>query len=146
MLTTQSENFQNFEFESLAGISSNTWQAKIQRNRVYCEDHCSRSSRPCSHARGRLRGRPQLPLPRPEPGEMEGRRGTRPGPPSLSLLFLHDADRHDRARADPQHTAAETKPLQHVSKVAVSGVARRTSPGPPHRRVTGCPRPRRSGL
>jgi hypothetical protein len=28
MLTTQSENFQNFEFKFLAGISSNTWQAK----------------------------------------------------------------------------------------------------------------------
>jgi hypothetical protein len=30
MLTTQSENFQKFEFEILAGIVSNTWWAKIQ--------------------------------------------------------------------------------------------------------------------
>jgi hypothetical protein len=29
MLITQSGNFQNFEFKSLAGISSNTWQTKI---------------------------------------------------------------------------------------------------------------------
>jgi hypothetical protein len=34
MLTTQSENFQNFEFESLAGIVSNTWQTKIEENQV----------------------------------------------------------------------------------------------------------------
>jgi hypothetical protein len=31
MLITQSGNFQNFEFESLAGISSNTWQTKIEQ-------------------------------------------------------------------------------------------------------------------
>jgi hypothetical protein len=31
MLTTQSENFQKFEFEFLAGIVSNTWQTKIQK-------------------------------------------------------------------------------------------------------------------
>jgi hypothetical protein len=30
MLSTQSGSFQNFEFESLAGISSNTWQMKIE--------------------------------------------------------------------------------------------------------------------
>jgi hypothetical protein len=29
MLITQSGNFQNFEFESLASISSSTWQTKI---------------------------------------------------------------------------------------------------------------------
>jgi hypothetical protein len=29
MLITQSGNFQNFEFESLAGISLNTWQTKM---------------------------------------------------------------------------------------------------------------------
>jgi hypothetical protein len=30
MMTTQSEKFQNFEFEFLAGIASNTWQAKSE--------------------------------------------------------------------------------------------------------------------
>jgi hypothetical protein len=31
MLITQSGNFQNFRFESLAGISSNIWQTKIEQ-------------------------------------------------------------------------------------------------------------------
>jgi hypothetical protein len=146
MLTNHSGHFQNFEFKLLVGIVSSTWQVKIGENRVYCEDHYRRPSQPCSHARGRRRGRAQPPLPRPEPSEREGRRGTRPGPPSLSLLFPHDADRHDRARADPQHAAAETKPPQHTSKAAVPGVAQRALPGPLHRRATGRPRPRLSGL
>jgi hypothetical protein len=31
MLITQSEKFQKFEFELLAGIMSNTWQTKIEK-------------------------------------------------------------------------------------------------------------------
>jgi hypothetical protein len=31
MLITQSENFQKFKFQFLAGISSNTWQTKIKK-------------------------------------------------------------------------------------------------------------------
>jgi hypothetical protein len=58
MLITQSENFQKFEFESLAGIVSNTWQAKIGGNRFHCELHCSSSLKHCRHARGPLRSRP----------------------------------------------------------------------------------------
>jgi hypothetical protein len=34
MLTTQSENFQKFESEFLAGMVSNTWQTKIGENQV----------------------------------------------------------------------------------------------------------------
>jgi hypothetical protein len=64
MLTNQSENFQKFEFEFLAGIVSNTWGAKIQKNRLYCGQRCSSSLEPCSHARGHLRGRaPASPAP-----------------------------------------------------------------------------------
>jgi hypothetical protein len=55
-------------------------------------------------------------------------------------------DRSDLARADPHHPVAETKPLQHASKAAVPGVARRVLPGPPHQRATGRPRPRLPGL
>ena len=51
---------------------------------------------------------PLCPDPSREKGREEEERAQ--DPPSLSLLFLHDADRHDRARADPQHAAAETKP------------------------------------
>jgi hypothetical protein len=50
MLTTQTEKFQKFEIKFHAGISSNTWQTKIGKNQVYCEDHCRRSPRACSHA------------------------------------------------------------------------------------------------
>jgi hypothetical protein len=92
MLIIQSEKFQKFKFEFLAGIVSNTWQTKIEKNRVYCEDHCCCPSQPCSHARGRRRGRAQPPLPRLEPWEVEGRRGTRPGPP-LSVSSLSASSR-----------------------------------------------------
>jgi hypothetical protein len=51
-------------------------------------------------------------------------------PPSLSLLFLHDADRHDHARDDLQHSAAETKPLQHAPEAVVPGVAFAPRQGP----------------
>jgi hypothetical protein len=60
---------------------------KIQRNRSYCELHCSRSPWACSHARGDPRGRAQPPLPWPEPWEVEEKKKTPPGPPlSVSLL------------------------------------------------------------
>jgi hypothetical protein len=51
-------------------------------------------------------------------------------PPSLPLLSLQAPDRHDRARADPQHSAAETNPLQHASEAAVPGVAFAHCQGP----------------
>jgi hypothetical protein len=77
---------------------------------------------------------------------MEGRVGTRPGPP-LSVSPLPARCRPcDLASADPQSPVAKTETLQHASKAAAHGVARRTSPGPPHRRATGRPRPRPSGL
>jgi hypothetical protein len=34
MLTTQSESFQKFEFEILAGNSSNTWQTKSSQIKI----------------------------------------------------------------------------------------------------------------
>jgi hypothetical protein len=71
----------------------------------------------------------------PDPSREKGRRRgrTRLGPPLFFLCSLHITDRRDLARADPQHPVAETKPRQHASKAAMPGVARRTSPGPPHR-------------
>jgi hypothetical protein len=107
MLITQSGNFQKFKFEFLAGISSNTWQMKIEWNRFYCELHCSSSPKPCSHAPCHLRGRAPFPLPRPEPWEVEGRREMRPGPPPRLSSSLHAPDRHALASTDPQHSAAE---------------------------------------
>jgi hypothetical protein len=97
MLITRSEKFQKFEFEVLAGIVSNTWQAKSNEIEVYCELHCRRSSRPCSHARGHLRGRAQLPLPRPKPCDMGGNGGHRPDPPLFSF-FLSASSRPPRPR------------------------------------------------
>jgi hypothetical protein len=147
MLITQSGNFQIFEFESLAGIVSNTWRTKIGRNRFYCEDHCSRSSSACSHARWWRRGRAQLPLPRPEPWEREEKRKTAPGPPlSSPSPSLQAPDHHDLASTDPQHFAAETTPLQHASKAVEAGVARACRQHNLRRPPTGRPCPRRSGL
>jgi hypothetical protein len=51
-------------------------------------------------------------------------------PPLFSLCSLHVADHRDRARADPQHPVAATKPRQHASKAAVPGVARPCRQGP----------------
>jgi hypothetical protein len=113
MLTTQSENFQKFEFEFLAGIWPNTWQANIEKNRVYCEHHCRRSSRPCSHARGDRRGRAQLPLPRPKLCDMGGNGGHRPDPPpSLLLLPLCKLP---TTLTSPAPTHSNPRPRQHPS-------------------------------
>jgi hypothetical protein len=60
--------------------------------------------------------------------------------------LLHVADHLALASTDPEHAAAETEAPQHASKAAVPSVARRTHPGPPSRRASGRPRPRRSGL
>jgi hypothetical protein len=130
MLITQSGNFQNFEFESLAGISSNTWQTKIGRNRFHCELHCSSSLKPCRHAGGHPRGRPRRPLPRPKPCDMGGMGGHRPDPLSSPSPSLQAPDHHDRARADPQPSAAETAPLQHAPEAVVPGVAFAHRQGP----------------
>jgi hypothetical protein len=127
MLITQSEKFQKFEFESLAGISSNTWQTKIGANRVHCEPHCSSSLKACSHAPGRCRGRPQLPLPWPEPWEVEGRRGTRPGPPlCLSSVCKppttvpSPAPTHSTPRPRQQPPSTQARPSRPVLPVHVA--------------------------
>jgi hypothetical protein len=51
-------------------------------------------------------------------------------PPLFSLCFLLVADQQDLASTDPQHSAAETKPLQHASKAVEAGVARANRQGP----------------
>jgi hypothetical protein len=68
--------------------------------------------------------------PSPDPSRERRRGGGRQHrtPPSLSLLFLHVADHPALARADPQHSAAETEPLQHASEAAVSLDARAQDP------------------
>jgi hypothetical protein len=86
--------------------------------------------------------------PSPDPSREKGRRreSSTQDPPSLLPSILNIADHPALASADPQHSAAETEALQHASKAAVPAVTRRTHPGPPSRRASGRPRPRRSGL
>jgi hypothetical protein len=73
----------------------------------------------------------------PDPSREKWRRRGRacPGPPLFSLCSLHVTDRRGLASADPQHPVASTKPHKNARKAAVPGVARRTSPGPPHREL-----------
>jgi hypothetical protein len=70
-----------------------------------------------------------------------------PGPPlSSPSSSLQAPDHRALARTDPQHTAAETKALQHASKAVEAGVARARRQHALRRPPTGRPYPRRSGL
>jgi hypothetical protein len=130
MLNTQSGNFQNFEFESLAGIVSNTWRTKIGRNQVYCEDHCRRSSHACSHAPGRRRGRAQPPLPWPEPWEREEKRRQHPGPPlspsparcTSPTIVTAPEPTHSTPRPRPNPSSTRARPSRPVSPVHVASM------------------------
>jgi hypothetical protein len=75
--------------------------------------------------------------------EMEDTARTPLSSPSSSLQA---SDHRDLARADPQHSAAETKPLQHASEAVEPGVARAHRQHTLRRPLTGRPRPRLSGL
>jgi hypothetical protein len=111
MLTTQSESFQKFEFEFLAGISSNTWQTKIEEIVVTVRITVAVRLDPVAILVGDAAVEPSPLCPDPSREKWREEEERAQDPPSLSLLFLHDADHCDCARADPQHSAAETKPL-----------------------------------
>jgi hypothetical protein len=123
MLITQSGKFQNFEFESLAGIASNTWQTKSSQ--IEFTVKITIAVRPVTVAMlldgATVEPNPLCPDPSREKGRGRGRQ--HPGPPLFFLCSLHVTDRHARASTDPQHAAAETKAPQHASEVAVPGVA-----------------------
>jgi hypothetical protein len=61
---------------------------------------------------------------------MGGNGGHRPDPLSSPSSSLQVADHRDLARADPQHSAAETTPRQHAPEAAVPGVAFAHRQGP----------------
>jgi hypothetical protein len=106
---TQSGNFQNFVFESLTGISSNTWQTKIEQ--IEFTVKITVTVHPVTVAMlldsATVEPSPLCPDPSREKGRRRGRQ--HPGPPLFFLFSLHVTDRHDRASTDPQHAAAETK-------------------------------------
>jgi hypothetical protein len=92
MLTTQSENFQNFEFESLAGIVSNTWQTKIGENRVTVSFTVAVHLDPVALLIDDAAVEPS-PL-GPDPSREKGRRRGRPRPdPPLFSFFLSASSR-----------------------------------------------------
>jgi hypothetical protein len=131
MLTTQSENFQKFKFEFLAGIVSNTWQTKIRENQVTVSFAVLVRLDPVAMLVEAFVVDPSSLCPDPSREKWREEKERAQDPPSLSFLFLHNTDRC--ARADPQHSVAEAKPLQHARKAAMPDVARRMLPGPPHR-------------
>jgi hypothetical protein len=83
MLITQSEKFQNFEFESLAGIVSNTWQTKIGEIKITVKITAPVRLVPVAMLIDDAAVEPS-PL-YPDPSREKGRRGggQHPGPPSL---------------------------------------------------------------
>jgi hypothetical protein len=111
MLITQSEKFQKFEFEFLAGIGSNTWQAKSSEIKVTVKITAPVRLVPVAMLldASAVEPSPLCPDPSREKGRRRGRQ--RPGPPLFFPSSLHVADHCDLARADPQHSAAETTPL-----------------------------------
>jgi hypothetical protein len=133
MWITQSGKFQKFEFESLAGIASNTWQTKIEQIeftvKITVADRLMHVAMPLDDAA--VEPSSLCPDPSREKGRRRG--DSTQDPPLFFPSSLHVADHRDCARADPQHSAAETEPLQHASKAAVPSVARRMRLGPPHR-------------
>jgi hypothetical protein len=86
MLTTQSENFQKFEFEFLAGIVSNNWWAKIQKNQLTVTNAVHLRLNPVAMLVdiSAVERSPLCPDPSRETWRRRGR--TRPGPRAGHLL------------------------------------------------------------
>jgi hypothetical protein len=146
MLTTQSEKFQKFEFKFHAGISSNTWQKEIEQILITVSCTVLPRSNPVAMLLDTSAVDPSSLRPDPSRATWEEKR-TAPGPPlSSPSSSLQAPDHHDRARADPQHSAVETKALQHASKTVEASVARALRQNVLRHPPTGRPRPRRSGL
>jgi hypothetical protein len=101
MLITQSGNFQNFEFEFLAGNSSNTWRMKIEQILITVSCTVLPRSNPVAMLLDTSAVDPS-PL-CPDPGREKWKEGEERAqdPPSLSHLFLHDADHPALASTDP---------------------------------------------
>jgi hypothetical protein len=87
MLITQSGKFQNFEFESLAGISSNSWQTKIEEIKFTVSFTVLACSKPVAMLLDTSAVDPGALCPDPSRATWEERK-TAPGPPSLLLLPL----------------------------------------------------------
>jgi hypothetical protein len=146
MWITQSGKFQNFEFESLAGIASNTWQTKIEQIVVTMKITAPVHLVPVAMLVDDAAVEPSSLCPDPSREKWREDEERAQDPPSLSLLSLQAPDHRALASTDPQHSAAETTPPQHASKAIEAGVARARRQHNLRWPPTGRPCPRRSGL
>jgi hypothetical protein len=88
---------------------SNTWWAKSSKNPSYCGHRCSRSPKPCSHARGVPLGRAQPPCPDPDRETWRRRGRTRPDRP----YFLSALCTTPTSVSSPEHAHSTPSPRQH---------------------------------
>jgi hypothetical protein len=146
MLTTQSENFQKFKFEFLAGIMSSTWQAKIKKIEFTVSFTVAVRLDPVATLVDTSAVDPSSLCPDPSRATWEKMVDTARTPLSSPSSSLQAPDHRDLASTDPQHSAAETMPLQHASKAVEPGVARARRQHALRRPPIGRPCPLPSGL
>jgi hypothetical protein len=129
MLSTQTGKFQKFEFQTLAGISSNTGRSKSNQIKFYwC---CTVLARPSAVAMllDDATVEPSAPSPT-QARRSGGETSFAPRAPSQSPSALLDADHFGGARAGTQHPAAEPTPSQHAHVTAVTGTSFKRRQGP----------------
>jgi hypothetical protein len=90
------------------------WQKQIKMKSISLELHCAGSLQHCRHAPWPLLDRLQRPQPRPKPGEAEGRRGLRPGPPPSNPLpctmpTILEAPEETHSTPRPSHKPPSTR-------------------------------------
>jgi hypothetical protein len=127
MLITQSGNFQKFKFETLAGISSNTLQMKIEQIRATVKITVLVRSPPVAMLLDTSAVDPSAPCPDPSRTTWEETR-TAPGPPSLLLLPLcmlptavpSPAPTHSTPRPRQPPPSTRARPSRPVSPVHVA--------------------------
>jgi hypothetical protein len=130
MLITQSEKFQNFEFESLAGIVSNTWQTKIGEIKITVKITAPVRLVPVAMLIDDAAVEPS-PL-YPDPSREKGRRGggQHPGPPLSSspacctspTIVTSPEPTHSTPRPRQHPSSTRARPSRPVSPVHVASM------------------------
>jgi hypothetical protein len=129
MMITQSGSFQKFEFQTLAGISSNTGREKSNQIDSTMAALFGFAPRlyPCSLPSPRSTPVPPAPTQARRSG---GKKRFAPRAPSQSSSSLLDADRPALARADTQPPAAKPMPSQHTPETVVTRASSKRCQGP----------------
>jgi hypothetical protein len=109
MLITQTGNFQNFEFESLAGISSNTWQTKIGKIVITVRITAPVRLMPVAMLVDDAAVDPSPLFPDPSREKWRRRRRTRPGPPLSSPSASYTSPTSKTSPA-PTHSTPRPRP------------------------------------